>query len=222
MPILLYHHIADDSGWNRYFVSPDNFRQQMKALSKWGYTSITPSYLAQVLINGGELPERPVIITFDDGNLDVYANAFPIMQKFGFVGTFYIVAARVGSYNLVDAAQLRELAAAGWEIGSHSSTHLDLTSDHSQVRYEVLESRLKLEEDIGLPVRSFAYPFGTVDEFIANQTSEYGYSNAMGLGALNEQTLGSLFYLSRREVQYDYDMNVFASLLPWTGPPSSP
>lgn len=222
VPILLYHHIADDSGWNRYFVTPENFRQQMKALSKWGYTSITPSYLAQVLIHGGELPKRPVIITFDDGNLDVYTNAFPIMQKLGLVGSFYIVADRLGTYNLVDADQLRELAAAGWEIGSHSSTHLDLTADHSQVRYEVLQSRLTLEEATGLPVRSFAYPFGMVDEFIADQTSEYGYTHAMGLGTLNEQTLGELFYMSRREVQYDYDMNAFAAMLPWTGPPNSP
>ena len=136
LPILLYHHIASDGGENRYYVNPENFRQQMHALRDWGYTSITPSYLAQVLIHGGELPERPVIITFDDGNEDVYINAFPILQEFGFVGTFYIVADKIGSYNLVDAEQLRELVSAGWEIGSHSSTHLDLTSDYSQMEYE--------------------------------------------------------------------------------------
>mgnify|MGYP001043020790 FL=1 len=222
VPILLYHHIASDSGSSRYYVSVENFRQQMKALHNWGYTSITPSYLANVLMHGGELPARPVIISFDDGNLDVYSNAFPIMQKYGFVGTFYIVANRVGAYNLVNAEQLKEMAAAGWEIGSHSMTHMTLTTDYSQVRNEILQSRLTLEAAVGVPVRSFAYPFGLADEYIGDKTEEYGYTSGMGLGTLNEHTLGSLFYLSRREVQYGYDMNAFATLLPWTQPPKTP
>jgi peptidoglycan/xylan/chitin deacetylase (PgdA/CDA1 family) len=219
---LLYHHIASDGGENRYYVNPENFRQQMHALRDWGYTSITPSYLAQVLIHGGELPERPVIITFDDGNEDVYINAFPILQELGFVGTFYIVADKIGSYNLVDAEQLRELVSAGWEIGSHSSTHLDLTSDYSQMEYEVLGSRLTLEEAIGVPVLSFAYPFGEADDYIYQMTAEYGYTHGMGLGAFTEHTLETLFHLSRCEVQYEFDMDAFAALLPWTGPPPTP
>ncbi len=212
-PILLYHHIADDSGSNRYYVSPENFQQQMLTLQQGGYTSITPSLLVDALVYGAELPPRPVVITFDDGNLDVYTTAFPIMRQLGFVGAFYIVSDRLRVEGFVGAAELNELVAAGWEIGSHSMTHPDLTLNHDILRQEILQSRLLLEETIGVPVRSFAYPFGLVDEYVVDKTEEYGYTSGMGLGTFNTHTLGARFYLSRREVRYEYDLEVFRGLL---------
>jgi peptidoglycan/xylan/chitin deacetylase (PgdA/CDA1 family) len=216
-PILLYHHIGDVGYSNRYYVSPDTFREQMQALHDWGYSTITPSDLVNVLINGGELPSRPVVITFDDGNLDVYQNAFPIMQEMGFVGAFYIVANRLESNGYVNVGQLQEMAAAGWEIGSHGMSHIDLTIDYSVVRLEVLQSRLTLEDAIGVPVKTFAYPFGLADSFVYEKVSEYGYRAGMGLGSSYQHTLGTLFYLSRREVHGDYNLTNFAALLPWSG-----
>jgi peptidoglycan/xylan/chitin deacetylase (PgdA/CDA1 family) len=216
-PILLYHHIGDVGYSNRYYVSPDTFREQMQALHDWGYSTITPSDLVNVLINGGELPSRPVVITFDDGNLDVYQNAFPIMQEMGFVGAFYIVANRLESNGYVNVGQLQEMAAAGWEIGSHGMSHIDLTIDYSVERLEVLQSRLTLEDAIGVPVKTFAYPFGLADSFVYEKVSEYGYRAGMGLGSSYQHTLGTLFYLSRREVHGDYNLTNFAALLPWSG-----
>jgi hypothetical protein len=75
-PILLYHHVADNGNGIRYFVSRDDFRSQMKALHEWGYTTITTSILAQTITSGGDLPGRPVIISFDDGYADVYQMHF--------------------------------------------------------------------------------------------------------------------------------------------------
>ncbi len=144
-PILLYHHISDEGNGNRYYVSTADFRAQMEALRSWGYTAITVSELVDVLINGGELPMRPVVITFDDGNLDVYQNAFPIMRDLGFVGTNYIVANRLQSKYFVNVEQLQEMADAGWEIGSHSMTHTDLTTDYSIANIEIRQSMLNLE-----------------------------------------------------------------------------
>ena len=221
-PILLYHHVASDGGDSRYYVDTENFRQQMKALRRWGYTSITPSYLAQVLIHGGELPARPVIITFDDGNLDVYTNAFPIMRKMGFVGTVYIVAERLGEYNLVNAEQLAEMAAAGWEVGSHTMSHADLTYNHWQLSYELQQSRTLLEDTLGVPVLTLAYPYGLSDDYIVEWAKEYGYTAGMGLGTFNEHTLDTLFFLNRREVYFEYDINAFSALLPWTEPLTTP
>lgn len=212
-PILLYHHIADDSGSNRYYVSPENFQQQMLTLQQGGYTSITPSLLVEALVYGAELPPRPVVITFDDGNLDVYTTAFPIMQELGFVGAFYIVGDRLEAAGFVGAAELSELVAAGWEIGSHSMTHADLTISHDILRQEILQSRLLLEVALGVPVRSFAYPFGLVDEYVVDKSEDYGYTNGMGLGTFNAHTLGERFYLSRQEVRYEYDLDAFRGLL---------
>jgi peptidoglycan/xylan/chitin deacetylase (PgdA/CDA1 family) len=217
-PILLYHHIAENGEHNRYYVSPENFRLQMQALHDWGYSSITPAALVDVLMHGGILPPRPVVITFDDGNLDVYTTAFPMMQELGFVGAFYIVGNRLGADGYVNAAQLQEMIAAGWEIGSHSMTHADLTRDLSTTREEILQSRLLLERALGIPVRILAYPFGLVDEYILTKTQDYGYLAGMGLGMFNEHTISTLYYLSRREVHYEYDQAAFEALLPWSEP----
>lgn len=216
-PILLYHHISNDGNGNRYYVSTDTFRSQMEALRDWGYTTITVSKLVDVLINGGELPSKPVVITFDDGNLDVYQNAFPIMHELGFVGTTYIVGDRLQSKYFVDVNQLQEMAADGWEIGSHSMTHTDLTTNHSIANYEMRQSLLALEEATGESISSFAYPYGKTDEFVSMKVSEYGYSSGMGLGSRYQHSLETLFYLSRMEIQGDYDMTKFTSLLPWSG-----
>ena len=216
-PILLYHHVADDGYGNRYYVSVNTFRAQMEALRAWGYTAITVSELAEVLVNGGELPSKPVVITFDDGNLDVYQNAFPIMQGLGFVGTDYIVANRLQSNYFVDVEQIQEMASAGWEIGSHGMTHTDLTTDHPIANYEMRQSMLSLQEVTGETISTFAYPYGKMDEFISTKASEYGYRAGMGLGAGYQHYLSTLFYLSRMEIQGEYDMAKFASLLPWSG-----
>jgi peptidoglycan/xylan/chitin deacetylase (PgdA/CDA1 family) len=216
-PILLYHHVSDDGNGNRYYVSTDTFRSQMEALRDWGYTSITVTDLVNVLINGGDLPSRPVVITFDDGNLDVYQNAFPIMHELGFIGTTYIVANRLQSKYFVDVEQIQEMADDGWEIGSHSMTHTDLTTDHSIANLEMRQSLLTLEEVTGKEVSSFAYPYGRTDDFVSTKVSEYRYSSGMGLGASYQHALGMLFYLSRMEIQGDFDMTKFASMLPWSG-----
>jgi peptidoglycan/xylan/chitin deacetylase (PgdA/CDA1 family) len=216
-PILLYHHVSDAGNGNRYYVTLNDFRSQMQALRDWGYSTITPSDLVDVLINGGELPNRPVIITFDDGNIDVYQNAFPIMHEMGFVGAFYIVANRLESNYFVNADQLKEMVADGWEIGSHGMTHTTLTSDYSIAHYEMVESRVILQEATGTAVDTFAYAYGLTDSFITGKVSEYGYRAGMGLGRSWEHSLGTLFYLSRIEVQGDYSFSTFTALLPWSG-----
>lgn len=82
VPILLYHHIADSTISNRYYVSPQKFETQMKLLHDWGYVSITTEMLIRAITEGEELPPRPFLLTIDDGNLDNYLNAFPIAQKY--------------------------------------------------------------------------------------------------------------------------------------------
>jgi peptidoglycan/xylan/chitin deacetylase (PgdA/CDA1 family) len=216
-PILLYHHVSDANSGNRYYITPDVFRAQLQALRDWGYASITVSELVNALVNGSDLPPRPVVITFDDGNVDIYQNAFPIMQEMGFVGTFYIVGNRLNSQYYVTAEQLQDMINQGWEIGCHGMSHIDLTLDHSVVGYEMATSRTTLENALGVQVNTFAYPYGKTDEFVSNKASEYGYRAAMGLGLGWKHTWGTLFYLNRIEIQSDYSMDKFASLLPWSG-----
>jgi len=219
-PILLYHHIGASSSpaASTYYVAPEDFESQMRALRDWGYTSISVSQLAEGITHGARLPNRPVVITFDDGNLDVYANAFPIMQKYGFTGVVYIVANFLYADGYLGLDQIQALAAAGWEVGSHSMTHAHLPYDHNRLNFEIAQSRIELQEALGVPVMSFAYPFGETDAVVSQQVQDYGYTSAVGLGLPWNQGLYNLYYLNRRPVPGGVDLQVFASYLPWSGP----
>jgi peptidoglycan/xylan/chitin deacetylase (PgdA/CDA1 family) len=215
-PILLYHHVEGDLSYSRYYVSVPEFQAQMQALYDWGYTAIPISLLLDALIDGAELPPKPIVITFDDGNRNIYDNAFPIMKEYNFPGVFYIVGNRVNSgTNITHAPELKEMVEAGWEIGSHSYTHSDLTLDHSIARYEILQSKLDIEDSIGVEVNTFAYPFGLVDPYLAQKVSDYGYRAGMGLGTSWTHTWGSMFYLNRIEIHGDFSVEYIGSLLPW-------
>ena len=106
---------------------------------------------------------------------------------------------------------------AGWEIGSHSYTHQDLTLDHSIASYEILQSKLDIEEALGVDVQTFAYPFGTVDPFLAQRVHDFGYRAGMGLGTSWTHTWGSIYYLDRIEIHGDFSVEYMGTLLPWHG-----
>jgi peptidoglycan/xylan/chitin deacetylase (PgdA/CDA1 family) len=221
-PILLYHHIEDHDPPGRYFVSPADFEAQMKALHDWGYTTITPMQLITAITEGAELPARPLLITFDDGDLSVYASAFPIMKQYGLIGAVYIVGNYLNAQGFMTSAMLKDLAASGWEIGAHSMTHLDLTERHKKLGDETSGVRMLLESQVGLPVRTFAYPFGKFDLKVRVAVGSAGYYGAMGLGVLNEQGIYNLYYLSRREVEAGTSVDELGQMLPYPGKPESP
>jgi peptidoglycan/xylan/chitin deacetylase (PgdA/CDA1 family) len=222
-PILLYHHIGVSNSLadSPYYVSPEEFEAQMQALRDWGYLSISISQLTEAITRGAPLPERPVVITFDDGDLDVFTNAFPIMQEYGFTGVIYLVANYLYEDGYLGLDQIQALAAAGWEVGSHSRSHPHLTYDHSLLYNEIAQSRLDLQQALGVPVTSFAYPFGETDAAVSQEVQAAGYTSAAGLGSPTNQGLYNLFYLNRRPVPAGIDLAMFASYLPWSGPVAS-
>jgi peptidoglycan/xylan/chitin deacetylase (PgdA/CDA1 family) len=219
-PILLYHHISqfDSPTTSTYYALPEDFEMQIRALHDWGYTSISISQLVEAILHGARLPNRPVVITFDDGNLDVYTNAFPIMQKYDFTGVMYIVVNELHADGYMGVDQIQEMVAAGWEVGSHSMTHAHLSDAHERLNFEIYQSRIELQGALDLPVMSFAYPYGEMDATVSTQVQSYGYTSAVGLGTLWNQSVYNLYYLSRRQVIGGVDLGTFASYLPWSGP----
>ncbi len=213
-PILLYHHVNGDYAENRYSVSIPEFSDQMRYLYDNGYTAITISTLVDVILYGGELPAKPIVITFDDGNIGVYENAFPIMQSYNFPGVFYIVASRIRDVEgFVNVEQINEMADAGWEIGSHSFTHQDITQNHDIADYEIRQSKITLEAALGVDINTFAYPFGEIDDLVIQVTINSLYRAGMGLGLSKTHTLYNLFYLNRIEIQGDYSFDRFVELV---------
>lgn len=220
VPIILYHWIAVSPINSQYYVPPEKFEEEIKLLHDWGYTTITTELLIKAINEGADLPPRPLMITFDDGHLNNYTTAFPIMQKYGFTGILYIVANYVGADQYMNVDQIKEMAAAGWEVGSHSVTHSDLTSlEPERQRYEIVDSRQILESKLGVPVLTFSYPFGRSDSSVIDYTHFAGYVAGMSLGFTYDQGNSNLYTLQRRDIKGTYDVKQFASFLPWQGDP---
>jgi peptidoglycan/xylan/chitin deacetylase (PgdA/CDA1 family) len=212
--MLLYHRLSPVGHGTRYTIGVDAFEAQLVYLVSRGYRAITISQLTDLIRVGGRMAGRPVVITFDDGNGSVYEYAFPSMKAHGMPGVVYVVANRLEADGYLDVPQLKELAAAGWEIGSHSMSHVDLTAvEPEHLRREILYSRLDLERELGFAVRTFAYPFGQVSPAIAQKVFEYGYYSAVGLGLTTIHDRGSIYYLQRREVWGNMDLEQFEALL---------
>jgi peptidoglycan/xylan/chitin deacetylase (PgdA/CDA1 family) len=223
-PILLYHHVGEaamESGGNsdsRYNVTEANFESQLMLLNELGYHSVAVSRIIAYLVHKEPLPDRPIAISFDDGWIDQYESIFPLLRQHNLIGTFYIPSTYPGSQETVSWEQLAEMAAAGMEIGSHSQTHADLRSvSEEQAWREIRMSKVDLEKKLGVPIDSFAYPFGAYLPDLGTMVSRAGYLGGAGLGPSPVQGLGSLFYMSRIEVRGDESLSAFLNLLPWHG-----
>jgi len=217
VPILLYHHIGISPSNSEYYISPVAFEQQMNLLHAWGYQTISVELMVKAINEGAELPTKPIILTFDDGSESVYTTALPIMQRYNFTGTAYLVYNYVGAVNFLNVKEVQALYAAGWEFGSHSISHMDLVTVPGRQEKEIVESRQKLQDYLNVPFRTFAYPFGSYDADSLYYVHYAGYIAAMGLGVDTHQGWNNLFYLYRRDIHASYDLTRFISFLPWQG-----
>jgi peptidoglycan/xylan/chitin deacetylase (PgdA/CDA1 family) len=194
IPSLLYHSIATESAprFGPYALRPDGFRAHLQYLHDAGYTAITVGRLVRAMTGQGQpLPERPVVMTFDDAFADFYSHALPLLLEFRAVATMYVVSGLIGATStwlkdlgeggrpLLTAAQLRELPLLGIECGAHTLSHpqLDVIS-RSAARREIKESKDRLEQVLGLPVDTFAYPHGYHDTTVRSMVIDAGYSSA--------------------------------------------
>ncbi|MCI0555726.1 MAG: polysaccharide deacetylase family protein [Anaerolineae bacterium] len=217
VPILLYHHVGIPQSESPYYISPIDFERQMYLLREWGYQTISVELLVRAIKQGAELPPKPIILTFDDGGEGTFTNALPIVQKYGFTGTAYIVYNYVGISAYMNVDQIRGLYAAGWEIGSHSISHVDLTVRTDRQKDEIVDSRIKLQALLGVPILTFAYPFGAYNSDSVHYAHFVGYIAAVGLGNESLQGSKNLFYLYRMTVNGNQTLESFALLLPWRG-----
>lgn len=172
VPILTYHSI-DPSG-SVLSVAPADFREHMRSLARNGFTGIRFDRLIDAFEGRVALPPRPVVLTFDDAYANFQEYALPALREAGFAATLFAVAGLVGKTNkwqeanlsiprlpLLDWPALREIAAAGFEIGSHTFTHARLNCvPADRLEYEIAGSRRRLEDGVGAPVATLAYPFG--------------------------------------------------------------
>ncbi len=190
--VLMYHRIVHRRELCRSHpvtcVHVDQFARQMKLLDRWGFTTITIQDYLLFLRSELGLPKKPIILTFDDGYLDTYEVAFPILQQYGMKAVVFALGDRQTSSNfwdndqqsrevpLMNAHQFLELQASGFEIGSHSLRHpklIELPRERSWE--EISRSRMLLEIMLNSPVYTFSYPFGLLNETIKDMVVNAGY-----------------------------------------------
>ncbi len=204
VPILCYHDIRNTAP-GAYSVPIATFQGQMKALADSGYTSVSPDQYYDYLTRGAALPEKPVMITFDDNDEEHYKIAAPEMEKYGFKGVFFIMRITIGKPKYMTKEQIRELSDRGHVIGSHTWDHHKVT-EYTEADWEkqVTETTQKLEEITGKKVEYFAYPFGLWKPFVIPELQKRNMKAAFQLAAKRD-SLQPLYSIRRMIVPGDWD-----------------
>lgn len=225
VPILMYHYISEppqDADIYRVdlSVSPDSFRQQMAYLKDNGYTPVDFYDLTTAIVAHSELPPKPVIITFDDGYLDNYEEAYPILQEFGFKGNFFVVTEFIdaGREGYMTWEMIEEMSRAGQRIESHSRTHPDLTTkSRDGLIWEILGSQETLAAHIGYKPRYFCYPGGTYDEETIQVLRDLDFWGAVTTQNGTWHGFDDRFEWRRVRMRYTTSINEFAKLIDLEG-----
>lgn len=181
IPVLMYHELGDPAGaWSQLYVDPDDFRRQMEYLKTHGYHTLTLAEAVDVWSGRRSAPEKPVVITFDDGYESAYAVALPVLRANGQVATLFLQAGLLNRPHALTDAMVESWLAAGNELGSHTMTHPDLRQvSNKRLTEEVAGSRTFLAQRFKVVVRTFAYPSGRYDARVIAAVKEAGYVAAV-------------------------------------------
>ena len=170
LPVFVYHHVKPDAD-NFIAITPTTFEEHLKTLKRHGYTTITVAELHAHLTRGVPLPERPVMLTFDDGWRNQYDHAVPLLEKYGMQGSFFVYPKTLKGGPYMTRGQISELASAGHDIGNHTWGHtaLQMGSEETTKAFAARARKMLepasdwIEDAIGHRPVGFAYPFGYYD-----------------------------------------------------------
>ena len=180
VPILMYHVIGEPADgvtvpYPELYLSVDDFQAQVDWLEQNGYTAVTLVQVQDAWYDGGTLPGKPVVLSFDDGYLGQYTDAMPILREKGWAGQLNLKSE--GSD--LSSTEVKKMIKAGWEIASHTITHADLTTiSPDQLTDEVEGSRKELEKDLGVEIENFCYPAGVYNDEVVAAVEAAGYRGA--------------------------------------------
>lgn len=186
VPVLCYHHIRDlkmvSKASKGYEVTVAQFKEQMKALADSGYKTITPDQYYNYLVYGDALPEKPVMLTYDDTDEEQFSIAKPEMDKYGFKGVYFIMTISIGRPRYMTKEQIKQLSDEGHVIASHTWDHhrVDrLQGDDWDAQF--VKPRKQLVDIVGKPIEYFAYPFGVWNKEALQKIEDYGYKMSFQL-----------------------------------------
>ncbi|MEM9534717.1 MAG: polysaccharide deacetylase family protein [Cyanobacteria bacterium P01_E01_bin.45] len=189
VPVVMYHDVVAETKEVWFDHTAAELRRDFEAIEAAGATPITITDLYEHLRNGKDLPEKPIVLTFDDAYQGLYDNAFPLLQEFNYPAAYYVQTGFVGVPTSKDHFtwdQMREMEASGLiEFAAHTISHpedLRLLDDDT-LRREIFESKRVLEEQLGHEIRHFAYPAGNRDDRVLEMVEEAGFIMATTMDA---------------------------------------
>ena len=236
IPILLYHSVSEDPpAWIRpYCVTPDVFARHVELIHESGMTALSVAEHAHRLDGGGPLPERPVLITFDDGLADFAEHALPALRRAALPATLFVTTGFVHGLPeglgvsrppgpWLDAAALLELHSEGVEIGAHTHSHPHLdTLPVESARVEIARSKEILESLLGAPVPSFAYPYGYHGPAVRRLAQTCGFASACAVKNALSFPTDDRFALARLTIRADTSLARLGAWLQGRGAPLAP
>ncbi|HUK24894.1 MAG TPA: polysaccharide deacetylase family protein [Terriglobales bacterium] len=239
IPALCYHHVGASvkGSWRLLTISPQVLQKQMRWLAERGYTGISASQWLAWLEAGAPLPEKPVLLTFDDAYSELLKTAMPVLRRHGFHASLFVVSQHLGgvstwdaalgypSLPLMSAAQVLQAQSFGIEVGSHTRSHPDLRKlSTASLRQELELSRDELSRLAGRPVRTVAYPFGCESASVRACAAEFydlAFSCKAGLngwGSDRHQLRRMFVHPSRfnfaLQVKYGVDLHALWRFIP--------
>jgi peptidoglycan/xylan/chitin deacetylase (PgdA/CDA1 family) len=205
VPILMYHRIVDPALAGRSLpqlvVPPELFAAQMAMLRQAGWQTIGMSTLACDFASGTRPPPKTFVVTFDDGYSDGYTQALPILRRFGFVATYYIVTGRIGWPGQLTRADVRALAADGMDIGDHTVDHVNLNGlSAARLVHEIAGAAQAILATIGKRPVTFAYPFGDRSARVVRAVASAGFDMAVTNQEGDAETRANEFQVPRVRV----------------------
>ena len=221
VPILMYHYVSNpptgaDIYRNDLSVLPENFKEHMLYLVEKGYSTIDLYDLSMAITNKKPLPEKPVILTFDDGYIDNYHNAFPVLKELDLVATFFVATGFIdaGNPNYMDWPMLEEMSSAGMRIEPHSKSHPDLRDEErSFLIYEIQGSQETIAAHTGYIPRYFAHPGGRYDEEVIDILMERDFWGAVTTAPGSLHGFDDRYEWTRQRVRITTSLNLFADLV---------
>lgn len=185
IPIIMYHDITatKDVDWD---VTPEDLEKHFQALQEGGYTPITMDRMVNHLRTGSQLPEKPVLLTFDDNYVGQYKYAFPLLKKYNYPAVWSVHTRFVGTAGKKPKAtwdQLREMHKSGLiTVASHTVNHFNMKNlSDPEIEREVLESKKALEKELGVSIDYFTYPEGEFTERAKDKVKDVGYKAALSM-----------------------------------------
>ncbi|HEX3045168.1 MAG TPA: polysaccharide deacetylase family protein [Bacillota bacterium] len=211
IPILCYHRVIPNPT-SPYDLTPEQLEAHIQYFKANGYTPITVSQFLEYRKKPALFPEKPLIMTFDDGSQSHYTYMLPIMKKYGLKATFFIFPNAMGGSKerWLQWDEVLEISRAGMDIGSHALTHPYLTvrkqngkqMDEAQYQVwlekEVTQSKKLLEEKLNIPIKSLAYPFGLYNSQVETAAIKAGYSMLLNINQGLNRPQDNPYRLKRR------------------------